>query len=796
LTPLEWLKVNSTYLVALVVLAGMLVYFQGWEGLWNAALLVLGLGFVIFIHELGHFLMAKWCDVHVQTFSIGFGPALPGCSFKRGETTYKIGVLPLGGYVNMVGEGPEADEDENYPRSFKNKTVGQRMLIISAGVVMNVISGAALLAFVYAYHGVERPPAEVGQVDPGSPAWVSGLRPGDVITRIGDDPHPDYESLLFTVMVSRPDEKISFVTQAPGGAAPRTVDLVPRKDENDPKPVIGVLPADKLELTPPKYKKLVPFVVRPGSPAAAARPLGLRPGDVVLATTDPDHPDQLKDLPPDPLSRRLLRLAGKPMTLEVQRLDAFGNKGVIEQIEVPLEGFTYGDRILGCTQWNQPEAVYNPFLVAALPHDERHAADPEARDPFVFHEWMRRLAGKPVVIRVRRFGAGDSDAPVDLFVPAAFHQSPGLRMQMGKVAALRDQSPAAKAGINAGDVLSKVTMTDADGQKLLERTDLDPVRLPSELARAAAKSAGPKKVTVTVLRQNLNTHEAKDPTTLHAMDWDESWDFSNEPPLSLASPLSIPQLGIAYWATSIIAAVPKDSPADQAGLQANDTITEIRFKKLDPKGGDPSWGEWWELQSKRDSEKVNDEWAAVFERLQEPPYHEVQVKFKRGSDEMGPTDLGLSEDTDWPLTDRGLSLFKDERLHKADSLGEGLVMGLRDTKIWIVRIYLQIRSLITGRLSTKQLSGPIGILSAGFSIAGLDSWKFLWFLGVISINLAVVNFLPIPVLDGGHMVFLIYEKLRGRRPSEAVYAIANWAGILALLLLLVFVTFQDIKRFF
>ena len=98
-----------------------------------------GLGFVIFIHELGHFALAKWCGVKVITFSLGFGPALPGCSFQWGDTTYKIAVLPLGGYVNMLGEGMEGDENDIDPRSYKNKKVWQRMLIISAGVVMNVI---------------------------------------------------------------------------------------------------------------------------------------------------------------------------------------------------------------------------------------------------------------------------------------------------------------------------------------------------------------------------------------------------------------------------------------------------------------------------------------------------------------------------------------------------------------------------------------------------------------------------------------------------------------------------------
>ena len=105
------------------------------------AKVVLGLGFIIFIHELGHFLAAKWCDVHVRTFSIGFGPAVPFCSYKWGETTYMVGVIPLGGYVEMVGQtdGPESENDADHdddPRSFRRKTVGQRMLIISAGVIL------------------------------------------------------------------------------------------------------------------------------------------------------------------------------------------------------------------------------------------------------------------------------------------------------------------------------------------------------------------------------------------------------------------------------------------------------------------------------------------------------------------------------------------------------------------------------------------------------------------------------------------------------------------------------------
>src|SRR5207302_5302805 len=145
-----WLVRNGPYLfILLAVVLFLTIKFNPLSIL----MVVVGLGMVIFIHELGHFLVAKWCDVHVETFSIGFGPALPGCSFRWGETTYMIALFPLGGYVKMVGEGAESEEDENDPRSFKNKSVGQRMAIISAGVTMNLIFGFACFVFVYMTHG-------------------------------------------------------------------------------------------------------------------------------------------------------------------------------------------------------------------------------------------------------------------------------------------------------------------------------------------------------------------------------------------------------------------------------------------------------------------------------------------------------------------------------------------------------------------------------------------------------------------------------------------------------------------
>src|SRR5262249_5616831 len=136
----SWLRQNA---VSLIITAAAIAAVCIWLDPIDTLKVVIGLGLVIFIHELGHFVAAKMCDVHVKTFSIGFGPAVPGCSYRWGETRYMIGIIPLGGYVSMVGEGDNAaDEDaEEDPRSFRKKSVGQRMIIISAGVIMNVILG-------------------------------------------------------------------------------------------------------------------------------------------------------------------------------------------------------------------------------------------------------------------------------------------------------------------------------------------------------------------------------------------------------------------------------------------------------------------------------------------------------------------------------------------------------------------------------------------------------------------------------------------------------------------------------
>ena len=198
----------------------------------NILKVALGLGFVIFIHELGHFLLAKWNGVKVEKFSIGFGPTIFG--FRRGETEYVLAAIPLGGFVKMLGEGPEDDLNKSSdPRAYPNKSVGARMAIISAGVIMNVFLGLA--CFVYAYgHGMDTIPAKTGALVASSPAYKAGLRVGDEIVAIDGRLDISYTTLLLKVSLSGPGQVLHFSVQRPGRKGPLEMDIQPvREARND-----------------------------------------------------------------------------------------------------------------------------------------------------------------------------------------------------------------------------------------------------------------------------------------------------------------------------------------------------------------------------------------------------------------------------------------------------------------------------------------------------------------------------------------------------------------------------------
>ncbi len=199
-------------------------------------LAVLGIGLVIFVHELGHFLVAKKCGVRCEIFSLGFGPRLFG--FRRGHTDYRISLVPIGGYVKMAGDNPgetlEGDEGE-----LPSKSVLQRLAIFSAGVVMNLLFALVTLPVVLAV-GVMFHSTVVGTVESGGPAWQAGLRPGDEIVRVGDHEVYDFSNVVAQIALSDPESlEIEFVRD---GQTIRRV-VRPQKDDGKGRYTIGIQPA-------------------------------------------------------------------------------------------------------------------------------------------------------------------------------------------------------------------------------------------------------------------------------------------------------------------------------------------------------------------------------------------------------------------------------------------------------------------------------------------------------------------------------------------------------------------------
>ncbi len=799
-----WLVRNGTFLaiVGLVLLAGY--SFFGLQGLLAVGLAAVGLGFVIFIHELGHFAVAKWCDVHVQTFSIGFGPALPGCSFKRGETTYKIAAIPLGGYVKMVGEGDTSEEDEDDPRSFKNKSVGQRMMIISAGVIMNVILGC--ICFIIAYHsGVKMTADAIGDVEPGSPAWKAGIRSGMAVGQVDNIREPFYEDMLYEVLLSTKGQQLHFVVSLEGSPA-QTINVEPRREEYDSRPVIGVLSARSMQLIGQRMAKRADALLTFGA-ARFARQLDLEPGDVILATTNPGSADgpllemKEREQPGNyaEFSRRLESLAGREIQITVQR------QRVAEPVRltVPAAAFEFGDRIVGTSD---PDGqLYDPYRLKPLP--PQRGADNTNDDPdyFAFIRRMQDLAGKPVVLQALRHDKNGSEHRVSVFVPPAFYQMLGLRMHMGKVAALRDGSPAAKGGMLPSDRIKQLEMragqetirfSNDPPQPGVAQRELDPLRLPYEMQQWANRRPGVA-VTLTVLREKH--HEQEQPEQVGPLAWDNNWKYSQEQAFNTRSPVSIPCLGIAYFVETTVDAVAPGSPAQKEGLQPGDVISEYRVKIASAKEPEGKWSPWIELfveQKPGPTKKLLPGWPSVMRALQVAENGQIEVKVMRGDQEL-PQSITLNAvaDETWPLEERGLQLENGARMQRADSLWSALGMGVERTRRSITQVYLSLRSMATNRVSaTKNLVGPLTIATTAYNIAGEDLPTFVLFLAVISINLAVVNFLPVPVLDGGHMVFLIYEKLRGRPPSENVRLAATYVGLFLILSLMAFVIYLDVKR--
>ncbi|MDP8235185.1 MAG: RIP metalloprotease RseP [Candidatus Erginobacter occultus] len=281
----------------------------------NIAKFVVLLGILIFVHELGHFLLARRFGVYVKKFYLGFDiGGLKIFRFRGKETEYGIGILPLGGYVKMAGqedlppgdeEGRKKLEEENKDippdRRFDKKPLHQRAAIVAAGPVMNLLLGVGLFVLI-ARIGIRTPgyltEPRVGWVEEGMPAERAGIRPGDLVREIAGRPVGDWEDLRRKLRATRAGEELEMVLEGEGPT--RTVAVVPERFPGIGYSQIGISPAGKVTV----------WGLQTDSPAARA---GLRTGDILVSLNGEDL------LAPAAVGDFLKEFSGELLNLEIFR---------------------------------------------------------------------------------------------------------------------------------------------------------------------------------------------------------------------------------------------------------------------------------------------------------------------------------------------------------------------------------------------------------------------------------------------------------------------------------------------
>ncbi|MDA0808194.1 MAG: site-2 protease family protein [Planctomycetota bacterium] len=633
----------------------------------------LGLGLVIFFHELGHFAVAKWCGVFVERFSIGFGPIL--CSFKRGDTEYALSLIPFGGYVKMLGQDDmdpsqlTTEEIAQDPRAYSAKNVPQRMGIISAGVIMNVITG--MLFFGIAFRlGVDSSPSVVGHAVVGKPAWEKGIRSGDVFTRINGRETKSFQDILRGTTLSRGDIQIEG-HHADG----ETFKVVIQPDASGLRRMIGVSDARSLKVA--EIGNDVKTTVVPGSPAEAVK-------------------------------------------------DAFREDSLIVSFDgTPIETYAQLQTLLA-----------------------RHRSE-------------------VIDLGIKQ---GDEVRSV-LLKPARFREV-GLWMDIEQIAAIQDGSPAAKGGLKVGDKITSVNGVDVGKA-------INPLHLAEHLEMLAGQE-----VEIRVKRTVEGSPKLEEVTVKLTPDDTPAWI---EYPFSDGTPLGIPSIGVAYHLTSNVLKVLPDSPAAKAGVPEGGVLESVKIESDDETYNKIFADKSIELKFVDPTKKSM---AFALWQFQEVPDAKVTLKFKGDVKQYEIKPVPSKEE--WYIAQRGIFLQPQSQLLIADTWGDAFRMGVYQTQNTGLDIYMTLRNLISRDLSPQNLSGPVGIAKVAYAVSKQGIPQLLMFLGFLSINLAILNFLPIPVLDGGHMVFLIWEGVTRRKPSEKVLIAASYVGMAFVLGLMLFVIYLDI----
>lgn len=654
------------------------------ESIYYGVLVVVGFSLIIFFHELGHFLAAKWAGVKVEQFAIGFGQAIVswrkgfgvcfGATWKRieklkargvdvsgyGETEYRFNWIPLGGYVKMLGQDDmDPNAMSNDPRSYNRAPVGKRMIIISAGVVMNVLLAGVLFTLLFLF-GFRSPPAIVGAVLAGSPAQQAGLQTGDRLLTFNGEPLYDFGRIALHVALSRP--------------TPTPVEFERIVDGKPQRMQALVTPANP----------------RDDGFAGNILAIGVMPTNVLQG------PAVFPEVPPGILSEQALLMRSGESIAEV-------------------DGVAVTDI----------RADY-PLLDAAVQRGKPVALT------LVNTEGQRRT----VTLRPR-LAMPFGNAPVSI---AGVQPRTALESVRPDSSALNKLLP--------GDV---IVQASGGGVTLLHPTNAELMQFLGTLGSSGGSAF------MAVVRDG-QTVEVEGLT----------------PNIKVVQGRYGLGIGLGYDDDhAVVGDISPDSPADRAGLRKGMTILRVNGAAVaSMKDVLLALRALEAGNAVLDVQTVDGQAAELNLPLDGPALKELR---------------GLRFTHSLPLLPR-----YDER--QTNSPLTATWWGVIETRDFLLQAYVTIQRMFEGSVPLSSMAGPVGIFNMGTRVAerGMD-W-FVWFLAMISANLAVLNFLPIPVVDGGHFVLLVIEKIKGKPLSQRTQAAIQYVGLVLLLSIFVFATYNDIRR--
>ena len=692
----------------------------------NVVLVLLGFGAVVLVHEFGHFVIAKLCGVKVEAFSIFMPPILFGVqktqkglrfrilpqlfskegdqsgegllSFTIGKknqesgTEYRIGLIPFGGFVKMLGQddvGPAKASDD--PRSFTNKPSLVRAAVLAAGVTFNALSAIIIFMIVFLV-GINLPPAVVGGVAPNSPAARAGLKVGDEIIEVaGKKDNLDFSNIGVAAALSDVNEKVALKIKREDGSV-KDFALVAEQLPGEMVRVFGIEPPISLTIGKLSAK---------GANELYAR-TGLLPGDCIKSVNGKEVRTYwgLAEIKKNTFAPAIA------VTVERTKRGSKDAETVKTQLNLLLP------------------ALKNANIASELSLNHIYSMVPRLRFAKVGY---KEPAGKKTL--TSRF--------YSLF---------------GKS---EEKSIEAEPDIKSGDIILAIGEVNCPTYKEFreETTKYRDAKLPIRVLR---KSNNGKEDIFTVTVEPKFSVDANEVLI----------GLSLLPALDAEHAVVAKTIDVGAGLTKEIRRGATITAVDGTPVASfYDVVRELaRYK-----------GERITIDYRLDANVAGDvaldvnDWDGF-----------VAVKSTFAEDIP-------FEDLRMPYKARGATL--------PSRLFNSVLIGYDKTITFMAQSYVTLRRIIGGLVSPKSLIGPVGIIAFSYRIVAEQPLVYyVYFLGLISAVIAVFNFLPLPPFDGGLIVVLIVEKIKGSPLSERVQGVIVYTGWVLVGALLIYVTFNDVIR--